>query len=85
MGTWTHWTYEHAGRRGGGRCIRRAGGGRSHDQCGAVEVPFLWLSVLALVIGLAPLSSKASLLVLPYLLWVTFAAYLNFTIVRLNR
>jgi tryptophan-rich sensory protein len=50
-----------------------------------MEVPFLWLSVLALVIGLAPLSSKASLLVLPYLLWVTFAAYLNFTIVRLNR
>ena len=50
-----------------------------------MEVPFLWLSVLALVIGLAPLSSKASLLVLPYLVWVTFAAYLNFTIVRLNR
>ena len=50
-----------------------------------MEVPFLWLSVLALMIGLAPLSSTACLLLLPYLLWVAFAAYLNLTIVRLNR
>jgi len=50
-----------------------------------IEVPFLWLSVLALAIGLAPLSFTASLLLLPYLLWVAFAAYLNLTIVRLNR
>ncbi len=50
-----------------------------------IEVPFLWFSVLALMIGLAPLSSKASWLLLPYLLWVAFAAFLNFTIVRLQR
>jgi benzodiazapine receptor len=50
-----------------------------------IEVPFLWLSILALAIGLAPLSPAASVLLLPYLLWVTFAAYLNLTIVRLNR
>jgi benzodiazapine receptor len=49
------------------------------------EVPFLWLSVLALMIGLAPLSATASLLLVPYLLWVAFAAYLNLVIVRLNR
>ncbi len=49
------------------------------------EVGFLWLSVLALVVGLAPYSSTASWLVAPYLAWVTFAAWLNFTIVRLNR
>ena len=48
------------------------------------EIPFLWLSILALMIGLAPLSSQASWLLLPYLLWVTFAAFLNLTIVRLN-
>lgn len=51
----------------------------------SIEVPFLWLSILALMIGLAPLTVTASLLLLPYLLWVTFAAYLNLTIVRLNR
>ena len=48
------------------------------------EIPFLWLSILALMIGLAPLSLKASWLLLPYLLWVSFAAFLNLTIVRLN-
>lgn len=48
------------------------------------EIPFLWFSILALMIGLAPLSSKASWLLLPYLLWVAFAAFLNLRIVRLN-
>jgi tryptophan-rich sensory protein len=50
-----------------------------------IEIPFLWLSILALVIGVQPLSPLASLLLLPYLLWVSFAAFLNLTIVRLNR
>jgi tryptophan-rich sensory protein len=50
-----------------------------------IEVPFLWLSILALIIGLAPISALASLLLVPYLLWVSFAAFLNYTIVRLNR
>lgn len=50
-----------------------------------IEVPFLWLSIVALMIGLAPLSALASWLLLPYLLWVAFAAFLNFTIVRMNR
>lgn len=49
------------------------------------EVPFLWLSILAMVIWLAPYSTTASWLLVPYLVWVTFAAYLNYTIVRLNR
>jgi benzodiazapine receptor len=49
-----------------------------------IEVPFLWLSILALIIGLARYSTLASLLLLPYLLWVAFAAFLNFTIVRMN-
>lgn len=49
-----------------------------------IEVGFLWLSVAALMIGLAPYSAKASLLLLPYLLWVAFAAYLNLVIVRMN-
>ncbi len=49
------------------------------------EVPFLWLSVLACVVVLAPVSGFASWLMVPYLLWVAFAAYLNLAIVRLNR
>lgn len=50
-----------------------------------VEVVFLWASLVALVIGLWPISPKASLLILPYLLWVSFASWLNWAIVRLNR
>jgi tryptophan-rich sensory protein len=50
-----------------------------------LEVPFLWLSILAPIVLLAPVSRIASLLLLPYLLWVSFAAVLNLTVVRLNR
>ena len=50
-----------------------------------VEAVPLWLSVWALVLGLAPYSGLAPWLLLPYLLWVAFAIALNATIVRLNR
>ncbi|MES2904743.1 MAG: TspO/MBR family protein [Pseudomonadota bacterium] len=50
-----------------------------------VEVVFLWGSLVALVVGLWPISQKASLLILPYLLWVSFASWLNWAIVKLNR
>jgi translocator protein len=49
------------------------------------EVPFLWLSIAALMFGVGRYSTLAVWLLLPYLLWVTFAAFLNFKIVRLNR
>jgi translocator protein len=49
-----------------------------------IEIPFLWLSIVALILGLAPLSPAAGWLLAPNLLWVTFAAFLNLTIVRLN-
>ena len=48
------------------------------------EVPFLWLSILALIVGLAPFSTTSALLLAPYLVWVAFAAFLNLTIVRMN-
>ena len=49
-----------------------------------IEVPFLWLSVLALIVGVSPISALAGWLLAPYLLWVAFAAYLNWVIVRMN-
>jgi benzodiazapine receptor len=49
------------------------------------EVPFLFLSIAALMVALAPISELASVLLAPYLLWVGFAAWLNLAIVRLNR
>lgn len=49
-----------------------------------IEVVFLWASLVALVVGLWPISQTASLLIMPYLLWVSFAAWLNRQIVLLN-
>jgi tryptophan-rich sensory protein len=49
-----------------------------------VEVGLLWLSVLALILFTARFAKSASLLLVPYLLWVTFASVLNFAVVRLN-
>jgi tryptophan-rich sensory protein len=49
-----------------------------------IEVPFLWLSILALILGLTPISPLCGYLLAPYLAWVSFAAVLNLVIVRLN-
>ena len=49
-----------------------------------VEVLALWLSVAALIVVIWRRSMVGALLLVPYLLWVTFAGYLNMTIVQLN-
>lgn len=48
------------------------------------ETVFLWLSVLALIVFIWPISATASLLLAPYLIWVAIAGLLNRAIVRLN-
>ena len=49
-----------------------------------MQVPLLWLSILALVIHILPRSRRAAALLAPYLVWVAFAAALNAAVVRLN-
>lgn len=49
-----------------------------------LEVPLLWLSVLALVVVLWRYARLGAVLLLPYLLWVSIAATLNWQTVRLN-
>jgi tryptophan-rich sensory protein len=48
------------------------------------EVGFLWLSVAFLIVLLARGSRGAPWLLVPYLVWVGFAAVLNWKIVELN-
>ena len=48
------------------------------------EVGFLWLSIVLLIVLLARRSTTAAWLLVPYLLWVSFASFLNWTIVQLN-
>lgn len=44
----------------------------------------LWGLILAMIRVFYPLDRTAALLQIPYLLWVTFAAYLNFGVWLLN-
>jgi tryptophan-rich sensory protein len=48
------------------------------------EVGFLWVSIVVLIVLLRAGSRTAAMLILPYLLWVSFAAFLNYAIVQLN-
>jgi len=45
----------------------------------------LWVLVLAMILSFAKTDRRAALLQIPYLLWVTFAGYLNFAVWQLNR
>lgn len=56
-----------------------------HQIGGAfVEITVLWISILLTGILFHKNSKLASVLLLPYLCWVSFATYLNFTLWQLN-
>ncbi len=50
-----------------------------------LEIILLWAAILASVILFWQISTFSAALLLPYLAWVTYAAYLNAGIWRLNR
>lgn len=49
-----------------------------------VEIIFLWIAILASIILFFRISRPAGALLIPYILWVSFASILNFSIWRLN-
>ncbi len=49
-----------------------------------IEIVFLWLAILATIVAFAKISKPAAWLLLPYILWVSFAMYLNYAIWVLN-
>ena len=48
------------------------------------EAALLWLSILLMIVVLRRYSTSASVLLVPYLAWVSFAAILNWSVVELN-
>ena len=48
------------------------------------EIVVLWVMILATVLSFLKIRPVAGWILLPYLLWVSFASFLNFTIWRLN-
>jgi len=48
------------------------------------EIIILWFAILITIIKFWSFNKKASLLLFPYLVWVGFASFLNFSIARLN-
>ena len=49
-----------------------------------IEIAFMWVAILASIIAFAKISKTAAWLLVPYILWVSFAAYLNYSIYILN-
>ncbi|MFA6005003.1 MAG: TspO/MBR family protein [Patescibacteria group bacterium] len=49
-----------------------------------IEIVLLWIAIVGTIVVFKRISKVAALLLIPYLLWVTFAAYLNFSVFQLN-
>jgi len=48
------------------------------------ELGLFWVSIAAMIAAFAPISTAAAWLLVPYLAWVSFAGFLNWTLWRLN-
>ncbi len=58
--------------------------GLRRPDLAAIEIAMLWASVLATILLFYPVSAAAAWLLVPYLIWVSFAAALNLSIWRRN-
>lgn len=51
---------------------------------GLIVIVVLWILILISIIKFWPINRTAALLLIPYIVWVSIAAYLNYSIWRLN-
>jgi benzodiazapine receptor len=58
--------------------------GLKSPLAGLVDIFFLWIAILLTLLAFWRISTTAGLLLMPYIIWVSFAAVLNFSIWRLN-
>ena len=59
--------------------------GRRSPAAGLADIAALWAVLFVTVVRFFRVSRLAALLLIPYLLWTSFAAVLNFSIWKLNR
>mgnify|MGYP005838745009 CR=1 FL=1 len=58
--------------------------GLKSPLAGLIDISILWIAILLTIINFFKISQVASFLLIPYILWVSFAAFLNFSLWRLN-
>jgi translocator protein len=58
--------------------------GRHEIGLAMVDVTLMWMSIVAFIVLALPVDRTAALLFAPYLVWVSYAAALNFVIWRWN-
>ncbi len=57
-----------------------------HSPAGAfIDLIILWFAILAMIMVFARISKPAAWLLVPYIIWISFAGYLNFNIWQLNK
>lgn len=49
-----------------------------------IIIGFLWLTVAGTIVAFWALDPVAGMILIPYLIWVSFAGFLNFSFMRLN-
>jgi translocator protein len=59
--------------------------GRQQPGLAFIDIVLLWVMIVATIIAFRRLRPGAAALLVPYLLWVSFAAALNFAIWRMNQ
>lgn len=52
---------------------------------GLIDIAVLWILILLTIVKFYPLDRTAALLLTPYILWVTYAAVLNYALWHLNK
>ena len=58
--------------------------GMKNPAVGFLDIILLWLAILVTIIFFFKISKISAMLLIPYILWVSFAAVLNFSLWRLN-
>jgi translocator protein len=58
--------------------------GLQNPLLGFINIILLWVMIVVTMVLFYPVSISASLLMVPYLLWVSFAAVLNYFLMKLN-